>query len=115
MIDVFLLHGLRPGPELFDSQPDLIVTIHGALFVAIILIALVAGLIGILIYRKILVIPQRLLTATVLILCLLGAYAVRNAAIDVWMAISFVLISLSFAVLLVPVGLSSLRRSQTRA
>jgi len=103
LIGVLLLHGLRPGPGLFESQPDLVVTIYGALFVAIILTALVAGLIGIPVYRKILAIPQRLLTAAVLVLCLIGAYAVRNAVVDVWVAIFFGAVGFSFIRLNIPV------------
>ncbi|MBN9673754.1 tripartite tricarboxylate transporter permease [Roseibium aggregatum] len=103
LIGVLLLHGLRPGPGLFENQPDLIITIYGALFVAILLTALVAGAIGIPVYRKILAIPQRLLTAGVLILCLLGAFSVRNAAIDVWVAIFFGAVGFSFIRLNIPV------------
>ena len=103
LIGVLLLHGLRPGPGLFESQPDLVVTIYGALFVAIILTALVAGFIGIPVYRKILRIPQRILTAAVLILCLLGAFAVRNAMVDVWVAIFFGSVGLAFIKLGIPV------------
>ncbi|MBU2866028.1 tripartite tricarboxylate transporter permease [Pacificibacter marinus] len=103
LIGVLLLHGLRPGPGLFENQPDLVVTIYGALFVAILLTAFVAGLIGIPVYRKILAIPQRLLTAAVLVLCLLGAYAVRNAVVDVWVAIFFGAVGFAFIRLSIPV------------
>lgn len=103
LIGVLLLHGLRPGPGLFESQPELVVTIYGALFLAIIITAVVAGVIGIPVYRQILRIPQRILTAAVLILCLLGAYAVRNAVIDVWVAIFFGAIGFTFIRLSIPV------------
>ncbi|TYC58298.1 C4-dicarboxylate ABC transporter permease [Rhodobacterales bacterium] len=103
LIGVLLLHGLRPGPGLFENQPELILTIYSALFVAIVLTAVVAGAIGIPVYRKILAIPQRLLTAGVLILCLLGAYSVRNAVVDVWIAIFFGAVGLSFIRLNIPV------------
>lgn len=103
LIGVLLLHGLRPGPGLFESQPDLIITIYGALFVAIILTAIVAAAIGIPVYRKILKIPQRFLTSAVLILCLLGAYAVRNAVVDVWIAIFFGAVGFAFIKLNIPV------------
>ena len=103
LIGVLLLHGLRPGPGLFESQPDLIVTIYGALFVAIILTAVVASTIGIPIYRRILAIPRRLLTSAVLVLCLLGAFSVRNAAVDVWIAIFFGAAGFAFMRLNIPV------------
>lgn len=103
LIGVLLLHGLRPGPGLFESQPELITTIYGALFMAIILTALVAGAIGIPVYRRILSIPRRILTAGVLILCLLGAYAVRNAVVDVSVAIFFGAVGFAFIRLNIPV------------
>ncbi|WP_158967159.1 tripartite tricarboxylate transporter permease [Chachezhania sediminis] len=103
LIGVLLLHGLRPGPGLFENQPDLILTIYGGLFLAILLTAIVAGAIGIPVYRRILAIPQRLLMSAVLILCILGAYSVRNAVIDIWVAIFFGAVGFAFIRLNIPV------------
>ena len=103
LIGVLLLHGLRPGPGLFENQPELIANIYGALFIAIILTGLVASTIGIPIYRRILAIPRQLLMSAVLVLCLLGAYAVRNAVVDVWVAIFFGAVGLAFLRLNIPV------------
>ncbi|SNS17465.1 tripartite tricarboxylate transporter permease [Tropicimonas sediminicola] len=103
LIGVLLLHGLRPGPGLFESQPDLILTIYAALFVAIVLTALVAATLGISVYRRILAIPHRLLLSAVLVLCVLGAFSVRNATVDVWVAIFFGGVGFAFLRLGIPV------------
>lgn len=103
LIGVLLLHGLRPGPGLFESQPDLIVTIYSALFVAILLTGLVAATIGLPVFRRVLSLPQRILVTGVLLLCLLGAFSVRNATVDVWVAIFFGGVGFAFIRLGVPV------------
>ncbi|MEM5477377.1 tripartite tricarboxylate transporter permease [Pacificibacter sp. AS14] len=87
LIGVLLLHGLRPGPGLFDSQPEFVSTIYVALLFAIVLTALIAGTLGIRVYNRVLQLPRRMLFTGVILLCLLGAFAVRNSFFDVWVAI----------------------------
>jgi len=87
LIGVLLLHGLRPGPGLFENQPDFVSTIYVALFFAIVLTAVVAGFIGIRVYNRVLLLPRHMLFTGVILLCLLGAFAVRNSFFDVWVAI----------------------------
>ena len=87
LIGVLLLHGLRPGPGLFESQPEFVSTIYVALLFSIILTAIIAGTIGIRVYHRVLMLPRRMLFTGVLLLCVLGAFAVRNSFFDVWVAI----------------------------
>jgi len=103
LIGVLLLHGLRPGPGLFENQPELVATIYAALFVAIILTGLVAGLSGLRVFNRVLALPRRLLLTGVLLLCLLGAFAVRNSTLDVWVAIAFGAVGFDFLKMLIPV------------
>lgn len=87
LIGVLLLHGLRPGPGLFESQPEFVSTIYVALFFAIVFTAVVAGSVGIRVYNRVLLLPRQMLFTGVILLCLLGAFAVRNSFFDVWVAI----------------------------
>lgn len=123
LIGVLLLHGLRPGPGLFESQPDFVSTIYVALLFSIILTAIIAGTIGIRVYNRVLMLPRRILFTGVILLCLLGAFAVRNSFFDVWVAIlsgglGYVLVRLgvpilplAFGVVLGPVLEENLRRT----
>lgn len=103
LIAVLLLHGLRPGPGLFESQPELIVTIYAAIFIAIIFTGLLAATVGLPLFRRVLALPQRVLLTGVLLLCLLGAFAVRNSIFDVWLAVFFGGVGFVFMRLGIPV------------
>lgn len=103
LIGVLLLHGLRPGPGLFENQPELIITIYAAIFIAIILTGIIAATVGLPLFRRVLALPQRVLLTGVLLLCLLGAFAVRNSMFDVWLAVIFGGIGFVFMRLGIPV------------
>ena len=103
LIGVLLLHGLRPGPGLFENQPELIVTIYAAIFIAIILTGILAATVGLPLFRRVLGLPQRVLLTGVLLLCLLGAFAVRNSIFDVWLAVFFGGVGFLFMRLGIPV------------
>ena len=110
LIGVLLLHGLRPGPGLFESQPDFVSTIYIALLFSIILTAVIAGTIGIRLYNRVLMLPRRILFTGVILLCLLGAFAVRNSFFDVWVSIlsggfGYVLVRLGVPILPLAFGL----------
>ncbi|MCC5983006.1 MAG: tripartite tricarboxylate transporter permease [Rhodobacteraceae bacterium] len=103
LIAVLLLHGLRPGPGLFENQPELIVTIYAAIFIAIIFTGFLAATVGLPLFRRVLALPQRVLLTGVLLLCLLGAFAVRNSIFDVWLAVFFGGVGFVFMRLGIPV------------
>jgi putative tricarboxylic transport membrane protein len=76
-----MIHGLRPGPLLFQDNLSLIY----ALFIGIMMSSIflfVVGKFSIKIISRIADIPQRILFPIVLVLCVLGAYAVNNTVFD---------------------------------
>lgn len=82
ILGAFMIHGLRPGPLLFQDNLSLIY----ALFIGIMLSSLVLLLVGkvsIRLISRIADIPHRLLFPVVLVLCVYGAYAVNNTIFDV--------------------------------
>lgn len=123
LMGVLLLHGLRPGPGLFESQPEFVATIYIALLFAIAMTAVVAATIGLRIYNRVLLLPRRILFTAVILLCLLGAFAVRNSFFDVWVALlsggagyalvrlGVPILPLAFGVILGPILEENLRRT----
>lgn len=123
LIGVLLLHGLRPGPGLFEDQPHFIAIIYAALFVSILFTGLVAGLLGLRVFNRVLLLPRRLLLTGVMLLCLLGAFSVRNSGFDVWVAVAsgaagyglarlgVPVLPLAFGVVLGPILEENLRRT----
>ena len=82
ILGAFMIHGLRPGPLLFQQNIDLIY----ALFMGIMLSSVYLFLVGKLSIRlisRIADIPHRVLFPIVLVLCVFGAYAVNNTIYDV--------------------------------
>ena len=78
-----LIHGLFPGPMLFREHPSEIYGIYLAIILAYIVI-LVVQLFGIRLFVKILLVPPHLLSVAVMVMCVIGSYAIRNSAFDVY-------------------------------
>ena len=90
ILAAFLLHGVQPGPMLFeDPRSSLMVhTILASMFASVIGMCLI-GFFWIRVVVKVLKIPQGILSAIVVMFCLVGAYANRNDMSDVWMIVIF--------------------------
>lgn len=96
ILGAFMIHGLRPGPLLFQDNLSLIY----ALFIGIMLSSvylLIIGKMSIRLISRIADIPHRLLFPVVLILCVFGAYAVNNTIFDVM--VMFAMGAVGFAML----------------
>ena len=77
------VHGLRPGPYLFEEQPALLYGIFFSMLLANILFLFV-GVMGAKLFARISLVPQTLLWPGVFALCVVGAYGVEQSMIDVW-------------------------------
>ena len=88
MLGAFLMFGLRPGPLLFSQQPVFVYTIMIAAIIANLLIIAVSPLFirG---FSRILQVPTGVLATIILILCVVGSFAIRNNLVDVWMVFLF--------------------------
>lgn len=80
---VLLLHGLRPGNELFTEQGVLTFTFILALAVSALLMAPVGLVAGRGLQRVVVRTPTHYLAPAIGVLTMVGAYAVRNNALDV--------------------------------
>ena len=85
LISALTIQGLRPGPNLISQTPDLFWLIVVCLLAASFFL-LVFGLTGIKAFTKIVEVPKGILMPTILILSVIGAYAIRNSVYDIlWM------------------------------
>ena len=88
ILGAFMVHGLTPGPVMFQENLTLIY----ALFVGIMfssLVLLVVGNGAIKYFSLIADIPKSILFPIVLMFCVYGAYAVNNDTFDVWLMLGF--------------------------
>ena len=82
ILGAFMIHGLRPGPVMFQENIDIVY----AIFMGIMLSSFYLFVIGKLSIRyisRISDIPNKLLYPVILVLCAYGAYAVNNNLFDV--------------------------------
>jgi len=124
ILAAFLLHGVQPGPMLFEEPSSLLMvnTILASMFASVVGMCLL-GFLWIRVIVKVLTIPQGVLSAIVVMFCLVGAYANRNNMSDVWMIVIFGVLGYLFekfkfpvspmvlGAILGPVGESSFMRS----
>tara|TARA_Y100001949_G_scaffold172427_1_gene176442 strand:- start:2765 stop:3787 length:1023 start_codon:yes stop_codon:yes gene_type:complete len=95
ILGAFMVHGLTPGPLLFQENLSLIY----ALFLGIMLssvILLFVGSAAIRYFSLIADIPKSILFPIVLMFCIYGAYAVNNDTFDVWLMLAFGLMGYVF-------------------
>lgn len=88
MIGALFIHGLNPGPMLMIDQPDMFWFILGCLVMANVFM-LIFGLTGIRLFTRIVAMPRAVLIPLIMLLSIVGAYAVNNAVSDVYWMLGF--------------------------
>ena len=85
MISALTIHGLQPGPNLMRTTPELFWVIVLFLCISSVFL-LVFGLTGIKLFTKLIEIPKGILMPIILILSVIGSFAIRNSLYDIfWM------------------------------
>ncbi|PSL46905.1 putative tricarboxylic transport membrane protein [Salsuginibacillus halophilus] len=82
-----LIHGLRPGAELFQASGDIAYTFIVGLIVANILL-LIIGLVGTRFFVKALNVPISYLVPVITVFAVMGSYAIRNSFVDVYIMLA---------------------------
>jgi len=84
----FMIHGIVPGPLLFQSNGDLVYSIFVALLVANV-IMLGMEYYGLRAFVYLLRVPKYYLLPAVLAMCVVGSYGLNNRVFDVWTILVF--------------------------
>lgn len=87
ILGALLVHGLRPGPHLFNEQPTLLYSIFLAMLIANLAFG-VFGFYGAKLFARITLIPTTFLWPAVFILSCIGAYALEQSLLDVWIMVA---------------------------
>ncbi|MEM8541879.1 MAG: tripartite tricarboxylate transporter permease, partial [Pseudomonadota bacterium] len=88
MMGALTLHAVLPGVRLFKDQPDLVTMIFVLLAIANVFM-FVVGALGANLFSRMLRIPVTLLMPLVLLMSLVGTYAIRGNPVDLIVAIVF--------------------------
>jgi putative tricarboxylic transport membrane protein len=87
-IGALFIHGLKPGPMLMIETPHLFWFTVGNLVLANIFL-LIFGLTGIRIFAKMVELPKGILVPAIIVLSVVGTYAIKNSLMDVYWMLGF--------------------------
>ena len=104
-----MVHGLRPGAYLFTEQVDTVYQIFGSMLLANFMF-MAMGLYAAKLFARVSLIPRPTLWPIVFALSVIGAYAIQQSTLDIWIALIFGVIGFfarrhGFAVAPIAVGL----------
>ncbi len=93
LLGAFEIHGLTPGPLLFENEPVTVAVIVGGFLMANALMFFVMRLSARWLLR-VTAVPLYLLAPAVIVSCVTGSYALANRMTDVWVMLAFGLLGL---------------------
>jgi putative tricarboxylic transport membrane protein len=78
-----MIHGVTPGPMLIKERPDVFWGVISSMYIGnFMLLVLNLPLVGI--FLHVLRTPKNLLMPLILLLCVVGVFAVNNSVVDLW-------------------------------
>lgn len=83
-----VIHGLRPGPELFTKYGGITYALFIGLIVSTI-IMLFIGLFTAKYFAKVSVVPTNILAPIIMVLCVIGSYSVSNSESNIYIMFTF--------------------------
>ncbi len=83
MLGALTIVGVNPGPLMLSQHPDVVYGLFGSFAIALGFL-LILAIVGIPLFVKAVRIPVRILMPTIVLLCLIGSFALRNTMLDVF-------------------------------
>lgn len=97
----FMLHGMQPGPLLFQTNGATVYSIFASMVISTVFMALIMYL-CMRAFVKILKIPSYILIPCIIVLCTIGAYTLNYRTFDIWALLIFGIIGLAMGSAKVP-------------
>ncbi|WFE74568.1 tripartite tricarboxylate transporter permease [Roseinatronobacter sp. S2] len=91
-IGVLMMKGLTPGPDIFTNDTVLVYTIFGSFFMANVMMLLTGGLV-VALATQILRVPRAVLMPLILLLSMIGGYAITGSVIAIWIILALGLLA----------------------
>jgi putative tricarboxylic transport membrane protein len=122
LLGAFVIQGLQPGPLLYKEHMDLVYAIFASMVVAQFVMQFV-GMVGMRFFAKVILIENSILMPMILVLSMIGSYAMRGSVFDVGLTVVFGVIGyimqkydyplspILLALILGPMAESNLRRA----
>src|SRR5438067_1122238 len=91
MVGAMTIHGIVPGPQVMQKQPELVWGMITSMWIGnLMLIIINLPLVGI--WVRLLRVPYRLMFPSIVVFCAIGIYSINNAPVDVVLAGAFGLV-----------------------
>ena len=88
LVGAFLIHGVTPGPLIFQRDASLIYGLFAAMIMANIMV-LIVGSVGLRVFALIVKVPPFVVYPIVLLLCVVGIYVSQGGFFAVWVMLVF--------------------------
>jgi len=88
ILGALMLHGMRPGADLFSVHAHVTFAFIMGLMVAAFMVTVI-GSFGSFFFSRIINIPARYLAPAIIFMTILGSYAIRNNVLDIWIMFIF--------------------------
>jgi len=88
LIGAFIIHGVTPGPMMFEENGQLIYGIYAAMLMAN-LFNLVIGNVGLRIFARVLSSPRDIIYPVIIFICITGAYLTESSMFSVFIMVIF--------------------------
>jgi putative tricarboxylic transport membrane protein len=103
MMGALTIHGIQPGPLLISQHPKIAYGIYASYLIALPLMIAVVWL-GSKVWLRIIMMPKSILIPIVLVLCVIGAYALSNSMNDVYVLALFCVIGYAMVKARIPLA-----------
>ena len=88
LLSAMMIHGVTPGPLLIQEHPEIFWGIIASMYIGnVMLLLLNLPLVGL--FVRVLRVPSNLLMPVIVLLCIVGAFAINNAITDIWIMTVF--------------------------
>jgi putative tricarboxylic transport membrane protein len=88
LLGALMIHGLQPGPLMFEQQKEFVWGVIASMYIGNVML-LVLNLPLIPMWVRLLRVPYPVLGPTILVICVIAGYGVRNSLFDVWIMFAF--------------------------
>jgi putative tricarboxylic transport membrane protein len=88
MLGALMIHGLRPGPLLFEQRPDFVWGVIASMYVGNLMLVLL-NVAAIPAFVRVLRVPRAVLLPSIVALAIVGVFSLENSVFEVWMALCF--------------------------
>ena len=101
LLGAFVIQGLQPGPLLYKDHMDLVYAIFASMVVAQFVMQFV-GMAGMRLFARVIMIENSILMPMILVLSIVGSFAMRSSVFDVGLTIIFGLSATSCSGMTIP-------------